>query len=183
MGSLQEQLLNAGLVNKNKANKVKKDKQKQAKTSRHSGTKDGGRDKSAAQKAQAKRAERDRELNLQQRRHAEQKAILAQVKQLILLNKLDRSKGKIDYSFVYKNKVKKIFVSDEMKQQLSQGRLAIVRLLLRSETLFEIVPAVVAEKIAQRDEHTVVQFNSKADAVEDESDEYADYKIPDDLTW
>jgi len=183
MGSLQEQLQKAGLVNKNKAHKVKKDKQKQAKTSRHTGTKVDSGHRSAAQKAQAKRAERDRELNLQKRKQAEQKAILAQVKQLILLNKLDRSQGEIDYSFVYKNKVKKIFVSDDIKQQLSQGRLAIVRLVLRSEILFEIVPAVVAEKIAQRDEHTVVQINAKADAVEDANDEYADYKIPDDLTW
>ena len=39
------------------------------------------------------------------------------------------------------------------------------RLVFANETLFEIVRVAVAEKIAQRDEA------------------YADYQIPDDLTW
>jgi uncharacterized protein YaiL (DUF2058 family) len=70
-----------------------------------------------------------------------------------------------------------------IKQQLSLGRLAIVRLVLKSERLFEIVPAAIAAKIAQRDEHAVVQLNEKVDTEHNEDDPYADYQIPDDLTW
>ena len=109
--------------------------------------------------------------------------MFAQIKQLININKVDRGAGEITYSFVYKNKVRKIYVTDTIKQQLSLGRLAIVRLVLKSETLFEIVPAAVAKKIAQRDEHSVVQLNLAADRAETEDDPYADYQIPDDLTW
>ena len=183
MGSLQEQLLNTGLVNKSKANKVKKEKQKHAKTSRHAGAGVDNRNKSAAHKEQARRADRDRELNRQKQKQVEQRAVLAQIKQLIELNKLDRGQGDIAYSFVYKNKVKKIFVSDDIKQRLGQGRLAIVRLVLSNETLFEIVAAEVAAKIAQRDENTVVQLSEIANSAADENDGYADYKVPDDLTW
>lgn len=183
MESLQEQLLKAGLVDKSRANKAKKDKQKKSKVARHTGAKIVNKEKSAVQQEQAKRAERDRELNQQKQKQVEQKAVFAQIKQLIDLNKLDKGNGEIAYSFVYKNKVMKIYVTGEIKQQLSQGRLAIVRLVLKSERLFEIVPAVVAEKIAQRDENSVVHLNVADDNTDNADDPYADYQVPDDLTW
>lgn len=183
MASLQEQLLKIGLVDKNKANKAKKDKQKQSKVARNTSGKAVGRENSKAQQAQAKRVERDRELNQKKQKQAEQKAVYAQIKQLIELNKLDRGTGDISYSFIYKNKVKKIFVTEVIKQQLGQGNLAIVRLVLKNERLFEIVPAAIAKKIAQRDENSLVQLNEKVDQEKDADDPYADYQIPDDLTW
>jgi uncharacterized protein YaiL (DUF2058 family) len=183
MASLQEQLLKAGLVDKSRANKAKKEKLKQSKVTRHAGAKTVNKEKTAAQREQAKRVERDRELNQQRQKQAEQKAILAQIKQLIELNKIDRGSGEIAYSFVYKNKVKKIFVTADIKQQLSQGRLAIVRLILKSERLFEIVPTGVAEKIAQRDKNAVIHLNALDARTESEDDPYADYQVPDDLTW
>ena len=102
---------------------------------------------------------------------------------MIDLNKIDCGQGEIAYSFVYKNKVRKLYVTADIKQQLSQGRLAIVRLVLKSERLFEIVPAAVAAKIAQRDQQSVVQLNQATDKGEIEDDPYADFQIPDDLTW
>jgi len=183
MASLQEQLLKAGLVDKKGANKAKKDRQKQSKTARNTSARAVRRKPTAAQQEQAKRVERDRELNQQKQKQVEQKAVFAQIKQLITLNKIDRGTGDIAYSFVYKNKVRKIYVTDTIRQQLSLGRLAIVRLVLKSERLFEIVPAAVAEKIAQRDELSVVQLNLVADRAETEDDPYADYQIPDDLNW
>ena len=183
MESLQEQLIKAGLVDKSKANKAKKEKQKQSKVARHTGAKAVSKEKTVAQQEQAIRAQRDRELNQQKQKQVEQKAVFAQIKQLIDLNKLDRGAGEIPYSFVYKKKVMKIFVTDDIKQQLSQGRLAIVRLVLKSERLFEIVPAAVAEKIAQRDEQSVLHLNAMVEKIENEDDLYADYQVPDDLTW
>jgi hypothetical protein len=41
----------------------------------------------------------------------------------------------------------------------------------------------VAQKFAERDADPVVMLNHKADAIELEDDPYADYQIPDDLSW
>jgi len=183
MESLQEQLLKAGLVDKKGVNKAKKDRQKQSKITRNTGARGTVKEKTVAQQAQVKRVERDRELNQQKNKQAEQKALFSQIKQLINLNKVDCGQGEIAYSFVYKNKVRKLYVTADIKQQLSQGRLAIVRLVLKSERLFEIVPAAVAAKIAQRDQQSVVQLILATDKVEIEDDPYADYQIPDDLNW
>jgi len=183
MESLQEQLLKAGLVDKKGVNKAKKDKQKRSRVARNTGASGTVKEKTVAQMAQLKRAERDRELNQQKQKQAEQKAVYSQIKQLIDLNKVDCGQGEIAYSFVYKNKVSKLYVTADIQQLLSQGRLAIVRLVLKSERLFEIVPAAVAAKIAQRDQQSVVQLNLATDKGEIEDDPYADYQIPDDLTW
>jgi len=58
-----------------------------------------------------------------------------------------------------------------------------VTLQINKERKFEIVPAVVAEKIAQRDVDSVVHLNQKVEMEENENDPYADFQIPDDLTW
>lgn len=183
MASLQDQLLKAGLIDKNKAKKATKDRQKQAKLVRKSGASADNESKILAQQEHAKKRARDRELNQQQKQASARKAITAQVKQLIGLNKLDREQGDISYSFVYQNKVKNIGVNQTQKDQLTLGRLAIVTLLVDNEHRFEIVPAPVADKIAQREVDSVVHLNQKVELDESEDDPYADYKIPDDLTW
>ncbi len=183
MASLQDQLLKAGLIDKNKAHKAKKDRQKQANLVRKSGARTNNEARVLAQQEHAKKLARDRDLNLQKQQAFNQNAIAAQVKQLIDMNKLERDQGEISYNFVYRNKVKNIGVTEEQKNQLTLGRLAIVTLLLNREHRFEIVPAPVAEKIAQRDVDSVVHLNQKVEMQENENDPYADFQIPDDLTW
>ncbi len=183
MASLQDQLLKAGLVDKNRANKAKKEKQKQANFTRRSGSKTVSAARVAAQQQQSKRVARDRELNLQKQNASNRKAIAAQIRQLIEVNRLDREQGEISYSFAYRNKIKNITVTDALKNQLTLGYLAIVTLLENNTRKFEIVPALVAQKIAQRDAGSVVQLNEKIDTAKDDDDPYADYQIPDDLTW
>ncbi len=183
MASLQDQLLKAGLIDKNKAQKANKDRQKQANLVRKSGASTDNKTRVLAQQEHAKKLARDRDLNLQKQQASNQKAIAAQVKQLIEMNKLDRDQGEIAYNFVYRNKVKNIGVSEEQKNQLTLGRLAIVTLLVNREYRFEIVPSPVAEKIAQRDVDSVVHLNQKVEMEENEDDAYADFQIPDDLTW
>ncbi len=181
MASLQDQLLKAGLVDKNRANKASKDKQKRASLARKSGTKADNAVKRQAQHERDCKLARDRELNLKKQKAARHKVISAQVKQLVETNCMDRNQGEIPYSFIYKNKVKNIGVTADLKNQLTRGRLAIVTFLLDSQRKFEIVPAPVAEKIAQRDAGAVVHLNQKAEM--DEDDPYADFQVPDDLTW
>jgi len=182
MASLQDQLLKAGLVDKNRANKAKKEKQKKAKAARGSGAVISNEVSAAAQREQAKKIERDRQLNLQKQKESSLKAVAAQIIQLVEMNRLDTSDGDIGYSFVYHNRVKKIILNEELKNQLIAGRLAIVTIVKNQLRKFEIVPTPVAEKIAQRDESCIVQLNEKIGA-EGEDDAYADYKIPDDLMW
>jgi len=188
MSSLQEQLLKAGLVDKNKLKKAEKEKQKRANQSRRSDGKSATRKKvaapSAAQKRQAERAERDRVLNEQRKVASEKKAIEAQVKQLVQDYRQERGKGDIPYSFVYRKKVKKIYIGETEKNLLSSGRLAIATIVLNNEgRRFELVPMDVAKKISQRDPESIIELNIQDDDAAVEDDPYADYKIPDDLTW
>ena len=182
MASLQEQLLKAGLVDEKKAKQAKKDKRKQTRVANKSKDKPVDENKQAAQQTMAEKAERDRELNKKRQEEAEQKAIAAQVKQLINLNKLSKGKGDIGYNFVDQT-VKKIYVTASQQEELSSGRLAVCKLLENGEVVYEIVPAIVADKIAQRDASSVVMKNDKSADIIDEDDPYADYQIPDDLMW
>jgi uncharacterized protein YaiL (DUF2058 family) len=182
MASLQDQLLKAGLVDKNRANKAKKEKQKKAKAARGSGATITNETAIAAKREQEKKVERDRELNLQRQKESTQKAIAAQIIQLVEMNRLDSDNAEIAYSFTYDNKVKKIHLSEELKSQLIAGRLAIVTILKNGHRKFVIVAAGVAEKIAQRDESCLVQLNQKVEN-EGDDDAYAEYKVPDDLMW
>ena len=182
MASLQDQLLKAGLVDKNKANKAKKEKQKKSRAARGSGTTITNETAIAAKREQHKKVERDRQLNLQKQKESTQKAVAAQIIQLVEMNRLDSDDDEIAYSFVYGNRVKKINLSEELKNQLLAGRLAIVTILKNGQRKFVIVAAAVAEKIAQRDESCLVQLNEKVEN-EGDDDAYAEYKVPDDLMW
>lgn len=182
MPSLQDQLLKAGLVNKSKANKAKKENQKKAKAARGSGTPISNEAAIAAQREQEKKVERDRELNLQRQKESTEKAVAAQIIQLVEMNRLDTDDDEITYSFVYDNKIKKINLSEGLKNQLLAGRLAIVTILKNNQRKFVIVASAVAEKIAQRDESCVVQLKEKVET-EGDDDAYAEYKVPDDLMW
>jgi uncharacterized protein len=178
MVSLQEQLLKAGLVDKKKAAKVQQDKSKQKKDERRSGTVAVDETRAAAQEAQRRNAERARELNAQRDAALRQKEIAAQIAQLVKQNRQGKGNGDIAYNFTFGTKVERIHVSATVRDHLVAGRLVIVG---QGET-FELVPRVVADKIAERDPALVVRVNKPAAAVE-EDDPYADYKIPDDFDW
>ena len=188
MSSLQEQLLKAGLVDKNKLNQAKKEKQKRSNQARKSAGKSAAArldpKKAAAEKRHAERVARDRALEQKRKQAADQKAVAAQVKQLIETNKVDRSKGEIPYSFVYRKKIKKMYIGETEKNALAAGRLAIVTLVIQNEgRRFELVPMEVANKIAEREPETVIELNREDELAAEGDDPYADFKIPDDLTW
>ena len=179
--SLQEQLLNSGLATKNQSKKIRANKRKQNKSQQHNKIVVEDENKQALQQAKLEKAQRDKQLNLQQQQQAEQKAIVAQIKQLIEKNRQpqDNENG-VAYNFTDQETVKRLYVSEEIKKQISLGQLAIVKF----QQNYELVPKVVAEKIAQRDSAYIVLLNEKeqqqTNAVDDP---YADYQIPDDLMW
>lgn len=178
--SLFEQLKKTGLVDEKKAKKAKHSQYKNQKQKTKKGTA-AQVDESTllAQKAQAEKIERDRQLNQTKKELAEQKAVAAQIKQLIETNRVTDGDGDVVYNFTDANVVKRIHVSEKVQKHLSSGHLAIAKL----GEGYELVPTPVAEKIKQRDEECIVQCEISSDAETVENDPYADYEIPDDLMW
>ncbi len=177
MASLQEQLLKAGIVDQKKAKKIQQEKRKASKSA-PKGHAPVDENKERAQRALAEKAERDRELNRQQQAANEKKAIRAQIVQLIRMNRVERG-GEIPYQFSDGRKIKKIFVTPKLQDELTRGQLAIARL----DGSYELLPAAAARKIMQRDADAIVLLNEKSPAAVDEDDPYAAYQIPDDLMW
>jgi uncharacterized protein YaiL (DUF2058 family) len=178
MVSLQEQFLKAGLVDKNKVKQANQDKSKQQKAERRSGTQSVDEVRLAALETQRKNAERARELNAQRDAAATQKAILAQIAQMVQKNRQSKGNGDIAYNFTHNSKIERMYVSAAVQGHLMAGRLVIVC----QGGATDLVPRVIAEKIAERDASMVVRVN-KASTEVDADDPYAAFQIPDDLMW
>lgn len=178
MASLQEQFLKAGLVDKKKIKQTNHEKARQQKVERQTGAPSVDEGRLAVLEAQRKNAERSRELNAQRDAAATQKAIAAQIVQMVQQNRQSKGNGDIAYNFTHDNKLKRVYVSAQVREHLIAGRLVIV---CQGDTT-ELVPRVIADKIAERDPSLVVRVN-KASAEPEADDPYAAYKIPDDLMW
>lgn len=177
--SLKDQLLKAGLADNKRA--------RQADHAKRQAAKGHGADESAAelvQKARAEQAEKDREANRQRQLAQEQKAVAAQIRQLIEAHRLSRAGGELSWQFTAERKVKKMLVTEPQQYQLINGQAAVVRLRNgEAGDTYELVPAVVAEKIRERDPEAIVLLNTRQKQTVDEDDPYKDYQIPDDLMW
>ena len=175
--TLQEQMLKAGLVTSKKMAKVQRTAKKSRVQAREA--------REAVEENKKAQLERDKQLSEQQKQAALSKEYKAQVKQLIEMNKIDISKGNIDFNFMDNNFIKKITVDKLTQAQLISGRLAIARLAGDSdgESKYAIIPASVADKIAQRDASSIVLNSALSAEEQDEDDPYADFKVPDDLMW
>ncbi len=175
--SLQEQLLKAGLVTSKKMDKVQRTAKKSRVQAREA--------REAVEENKKAQMERDRQLSEQQKQAALSKEYKAQVKQLIEMNKIVISAGNIDFNFTDNNLIKKLVVDKATQSQLISGRLAIARLVAdnRGESQYAIIPASVADKIAQRDASSIVLNSALSQEEQDEEDPYADFKVPDDLMW
>ncbi len=172
--SLQEQLLKAGLASNAKAKQIKANKHKESKLQKHNNVQIVDEVALQVQKVKNEQLAKDRELSALQKKQAEQKATVAQIRQLIELHRKphDDENG-VAYHFSDNNKVKTIYVAESVREQLIKGSLAIVKF----DQQYELVQADIAEKIRLRDAACVVLVNKVAD------DPYAAYQIPDDLMW
>ena len=175
--TLQEQMLKAGLVTSKKIAKVQKTAKKSRVQAREA--------REAVEENKKAQLERDKQLSEQQKQAALSKEYKAQVKQLIEMNRIDISKGDIGFNFTDNNLIKKIVVDKLTQAHLISGRLAIARLVVDSSGASEyvIIPASVADKIAQRDASSIVLNSALSQEEQDEDDPYADFKVPDDLMW
>lgn len=200
--SLQDQLMGAGLIDSKKAKKITNENRKQKKVQKKSRDDSLSEAQTAAKQAQREKIKRDQALNNKLNSDAQQKSITAQVIQLINHYKLERKRGDISYNFSDRAVIKKMLVSDEMSKEITRGRLCIARL----SDSYELIPKPIADKIRERDPDSIVVYNEKpklspssnattADkastaigseaepALESDDDYYAQFEIPDDLTW
>lgn len=178
--SMFEQLKKTGLVDEKKAKKAKHSQYKNQKQKAKKGAAEQLDEATLlAQKAHAEKVERDRALNQAKKEAADQKAITAQIKQLIETNRVKDSEGDVVYNFTDAKVVKRLHISEQAHQFLTSGRLSIVKL----GDGYALVPTPVADKIKQRDEQCIIQNEVSTEAETSGDDPYADYEIPDDLMW
>ena len=175
--TLQEQMLKAGLVSSKKMAKVQRTAKKSRVQAREA--------REAVEENKKAQLERDKQLSEQQKQAVLAKEFRAQVKQLIEMNRITLANGNITFNFTDGNLIKKIEVDKQTQTQLINGRLAIARLVInaKGDCDYAIIPAVVADKIAQRDADSIVLNSALSQEEQDEDDPYADFKIPDDLMW
>jgi hypothetical protein len=179
----QEQLLKAGLVTKKQVQKAQQDKNRKNKQQRSIKQKAVDETQLKVQQAAEEKAKRDRELNRRRQEQARQKAISIEINQLIREHGVTRDEScEIAYNFEHRKKIRHIYVNQEMKQKITQGKLGIARI----EGGYELVPRNIAEKIQQRNEKRVVIFEQPQLSNQENTDEnnpYSAYQVPDDLMW
>lgn len=176
----QDQFLKAGLVNKQQVQKAQQDKNKKKKQQRNNKKiKVVDENKITAQKNADEKARRDKELNRKKQEQVRQKAISAEIDQLIKTSRIERDDScEIAYNFEHLKKVKRIYINEEMQKQIILGKLGIARI----SGQYELVPRAIAEKIQKRNDKRVILFEKEKKQT-DNNDPYAEHQIPDDLMW
>ena len=182
MASLADQLLKTGIVDKKKAKKSQHQK-RQAENKNRKAVKSGKEVKAdgmAAELAEAARKKQQHDLALNKQRDAGQaeKALVAEVAQIVATHRLEMDKeAGIAYNFNHNSKVKKLYVTEQQQKELTQGYLAIAF----AGGSYALIPDKIAARIESRVPESVIR--TEAEQVSDEKDPYADYEIPDDLMW
>ena len=175
----QDQLLKAGVVTKQQVKKAQSASNKKKKEQRSKKNHVVDENKLKAQQAAKEKSEHDKALNKRKEEQAKQKATSIEIDQLILKNCLKRNEEcEIVYNFEHRNKVNRIYVNEEMRQNIINGKLGIARI----EGRYELVQTIIAERIQQRNEKRVILFEQEEQII-DENDPYAEFQVPDDLVW
>ena len=178
MASLQDQLMKAGLANEKQAKQATKSKKKKARDQRKGVDVGESAAERATQEKQAL-AQRSKALNAERDAVQQERAVYAQVKQMVEGCRLDLTGGDTPYNFVDGKAIKKLYVDAIQQAALSRGNLVIVAI----EGHYSVVPATVGERVLQRTDQVLVIKAEAQDNAVDEDDPYADYVIPDDLMW
>lgn len=182
--SLRDQLLQAGLITKKQAQQAGRPQQK-PKQSADPKLVEPTLAEAARLAAEAARAEKlaqDQARNKAMQEKAEQKARRAQVKQLVDQHRIAKVETEETYNFTDGANVRRLPVTAELRKQLIEGRIGIVR----CDGRYEFVPAAIAEKIGERDPRALILLNKATPAGQNgpaEDDPYKDYVVPDDLIW
>ncbi len=173
--SLQEQLLKAGLVSEADLNRSKKQEHKSRKRS--------GRKRAASaasvdvNRRREEQHERDKALNEARERERREKELRSQVRELVLSSSMNAQNADVPYNLVKNGRIRRIYVTPEQRDGLAAGSLAVTSARGRHH----VVPAEIGQRIqALLPEYFVYHVLPQSSAADDE---YAEFKVPDDLTW
>jgi len=181
MASLQEQLMNSGLINKQKAKQAQTEKRRQAKQKKKKGTVIASDVQLAIQEKTELQKQKDLAKNQQTQEELAIRAAHGKLIQMIAQHCEKNYQGELDYHFTYNNKVKRIAVKPDIQQGLIKGRLAIC--VLNDE--FYLINKEAAEKLRSIDQSVLVALHdqTKNNTQDVEDDPYAEFSVPDDLMW
>jgi uncharacterized protein YaiL (DUF2058 family) len=175
--ALQAQLLKAGLVDAKKAKKINQQQSHAQKI----GTPADDAVKKALAAAAAEKLARDQALNRERQVELEKKTSAANIRQMLSQHGIKDTAGEVSYQFVDGGKIKKLYVTQAVYDQIVLGRVAIARL----DQSYPLLPRALADKIFDRAPDVIVVRNEKNNSIPAaaEDDPYAAYVIPDDLMW
>ncbi|MGG2098367.1 DUF2058 domain-containing protein [Acinetobacter haemolyticus] len=175
--ALQAQLLKAGLVDNKKAKKLTKQVQHEQRL----GQNDDAALKADIDRSKQEKIAKDQALNSEKQRILEEKALKASIIQMIKQHKVLQTEGDIAYQFIDDNKIKKVYLSQQVYNALVSGSLVIAK----DQESYAYLPKALADKINQKMQGFILVNNNSEQNNEttDEDDPYAAYVIPDDLMW
>ena len=179
MGSLQDQLLQAGLTTSHNAKVAKSEKRKQQKKQKKGATSNPSDLQKHIQQTKLEQQKKAEELNQTRQVSLKQREQEARVKQILEHHNQDAIRGERTFNFTYQNKVKNLDVNEKTQKALSGGRLAICVL----EGQFYVLDDEPARKVAEVDEKYIVFHVEPESKPKDEDDPYADFEVPDDIVW
>jgi uncharacterized protein YaiL (DUF2058 family) len=179
---LQEQLLKAGLVKKAKVAEVAREQNR----ARHGkGPSQPSGTQRDAERARAQKAERDRALAAEHKARRRIAELASQARQIIEDKKVPRT-GELEYRFTADGAIRTLLVDDSLRRQLAAGALVVARLGDR----YELLPRAAADKVRERDAGMIVLDHGlaagttpTADPSSEDDAYYAQFQVPDDLTW
>ena len=175
--ALQAQLLKAGLVDNKKAKKLSK----QAVHEKRTG--DSNETELKAKIEQDKQDKYAKDLAIEQEKKSQlhEKELVASIIQMLNQHKIRDTDGELSYQFVDENKIKKVYINQQIYNALVSGSLVIAK----NKESYAFLPKLLAERINAKMEGFIIINNSQTNdsATTDEEDPYAAYVIPDDLMW
>ena len=178
--SLQDQLLKAGLVSRDKLNDSRQ--QVKRKRKRSGGKAPSDPQSTAAQKRRLEHQQRDKRLNAERDKQRKDQEQRLQIRELVLANSLNVADADQLFNVVRDGRIRRVYVTAEQRLQLSNGTLAVTIAKGRNH----IVSIEVADKVRSLLPGYFVSLSSESDspkASNEIDDEYADFKVPDDLVW
>ncbi len=186
--ALQEQLLKAGLATEEQLQRSQQQKRRppQGKPKPRKG-KSGSGNRARSKKPPARsdlaeayaariRAEKE-EAAQKKRAKALRKANRAKIRQLILDNCLNDPKADIPFQFMVGTNIKNVYVTAAQREQLLAGDMQITF----QDGKRCIIPGKIVTTLHDLDPNKLI-INPAA-VTEDQDDEYAEFKVPDDLSW
>ncbi len=173
MGSLQEQLLKAGLASKQQLKQARKQKGKQRKQGR--ADEEISLARAYAEKQRLEKQERDRELNRKREEERRRREINQQVGQLVATHRQNAPEAEISRFFEYGGKIRKLFVTPAQQKALNQGRMGIVQ----HRGQYHLLAVDVYRKIEAL-KPSAAAFLLDPDEIDPAEEEFP---VPDDLMW